>query len=120
MDRQRASDRGAARLRIEIELASGRDERQEVLSRTAHPAREQQDRPSERQQVYEEPGGDLASPVRREDQHRAEDNRGYRRIRWSELMTRDGAAPVPTEAAGQQNSLEPGKPAPLVPAITRY
>ncbi|CUX54297.1 putative conjugal transfer protein traA [Agrobacterium deltaense Zutra 3/1] len=121
-------------VRSEIELASARDERQEVSSRAAHPVREQQGRPSERQQVYEEPAGDLADPVRREDPRnpfarniddgrrddRTEDNKGYRRIRWSDLMSQDGAVPAPTEAAGQQNSLEPGKPAPLVPAITRY
>lgn len=107
-------------LRSEIELASGRDERQEVLSRAAQPAREQQGRASERQRVYEEPGGDLAGPVRREDQHRTEDNKGYRRIRWSDLMSRDGAVPAPTEAVGQHSPLERAKPAPLVPAITRY
>ncbi|AYM12302.1 Ti-type conjugative transfer relaxase TraA [Agrobacterium tumefaciens] len=106
-------------VRSEIELASGRDERQEVLSRAAHPVREQQDRPSERQQVYEERAGDLAGPVHREDQHRAEDNKGYRRIRWSDVMSQDGAIPAP-EAAGQRSSLEPGKQAPLVPAITRH
>lgn len=121
-------------VRSEIELASARDERQEVSSRAAHPVREQQGRPSERQQVYEEPAGDLADPVRREDRRnqfvgnindgrrddRTEDNKGYRRIRWSDLMSQDGAVPAPTEAAGQQNSLETGKQAPLVPAITRY
>ncbi|MGV2112831.1 Ti-type conjugative transfer relaxase TraA [Agrobacterium salinitolerans] len=121
-------------LRSEIELASTQDERQEVLSRAAQPAREQQGRPSERQQVYEEPAGDLAGPVRRENPRnpfarkledgrqddRTEDNKGYRRIRWSDLMSQDGAVPALTEVAGQQNSLEPGKPAPLVPAITRY
>ncbi len=107
-------------VRSEIELASAKDERQEVLSHAAHLQREQQDRPSERQQVYEERAGDLSGPVHREDQHRAEDNKGYRRIRWSELMSQGGAVPAPTEATGQQNSLEPGKQAPLVPAITRY
>ncbi|MCP2156409.1 UNVERIFIED_ORG: Ti-type conjugative transfer relaxase TraA [Rhizobium sp. SLBN-170] len=107
-------------VRSEIELASAKDERQEVLSRAAHLQREQQDRPSERQQVYEERAGDLAGPVHREDQHRAEDNKGYRRIRWSELMSQDGAVPAPTEAIGQQLPTEPGKPAPLVPAITRH
>lgn len=121
-------------LRSEIELASARDERQEVVSRAAQPARAQQGRASERQRVYEEPAGDLAGPVRREDPRnpfardiddgrrddRTEENKGYRRIRWSDLMTQDGALPAPTEAAGQQNSLEPGKPTPLVPAITRY
>ncbi len=106
-------------VRSEIELASAKDERQEVLSRAVHLQREQQDRPSERQQVYEEPGGDLAGPVHREDQHRAEDNKGYRRIRWSDVMSQDGAIPAP-EAAGQRSSLEPGKQAPLVPAITRH
>jgi hypothetical protein len=107
-------------VRSEIELASAKDERQEVLSRAAHLQREQQDRPSERQQVYEERAGDLAGPVHREDQLRAEDNKGYRRIRWSELMSQDGAVPAPTEAIGQQLPTEPGKPAPLVPAITRH
>jgi len=107
-------------VRSEIELASAKDERQEVLSRAAHLQREQPDRPSERQQVYEERAGDLAGPVHREDQHRAEDNKGYRRIRWSELMSQDGAVPTPTEAIGQQLPLEPGKLAPLVPAITRH
>ncbi len=106
-------------VRSEIELASGRDERQEVLSRSAHLQREQQGRPSERQQVYEERAGDLAGPVHREDQHRAEDNKGYRRIRLSDVMSQDGAIPAP-EAAGQRSSLELGKQAPLVPAITRH
>ena len=55
---------------------------------------------------------------RRDD--RTEDNKGYRRIRWSDLMSQGGAVPGPTEALGQQSWLEPGKPAPLVPAITRY
>ncbi|MEA1843847.1 Ti-type conjugative transfer relaxase TraA [Agrobacterium tumefaciens] len=121
-------------VRSEIELASGRDERQEVLSRAAHLQREQQDRPSERQQVYEEPGGDLAGPAYRENpsnefartigdgrrDDRIEDSKGYRRIRWSELMSQDGTVPAPTEAIGQQLPMEPGKPIPLVPAITRH
>ncbi|WP_421461532.1 BID domain-containing protein, partial [Agrobacterium tumefaciens] len=107
-------------VRSEIELASAKDERQEVLSRAAHLQREQQDRPSERQQVYEERAGDLAGPVHREDQHRAEDNKGYRRIRWSEVMSQDGAIPAPTETVVQQSLIETGKSAPLVPAITRY
>ena len=107
-------------VRGEIELASAKDERQEVLSRAAHLPREQQDRPSERQQVYEERAGDLAGPVHREDQHRAEDNKGYRRIRWSDLMSQDGAVPAPTETVVQQSLIETGKPAPLVSAITRH
>jgi len=121
-------------VRSEIELASARDERQELLSRGGHPQREQQDRPSEPRQVYEERAGDLAGPVRREDRRnqfarkiddgrrddRIEDNKGYRRIRWSDLMSQDGAVPAPTEAVGQHSPLEPGKPGPLVPAITRH
>ncbi|WP_035252340.1 BID domain-containing protein, partial [Agrobacterium tumefaciens] len=121
-------------VRSEIELASGRDERQEVLSRAAHLQREQQDRPSERQQVYEERAGDLAGPVHREDprnqfartiddgrrDERTEDNKGYRRIRWSDLMSQNGGAPAPTETVDQQSLLETGKPTPLVPAITRH
>lgn len=121
-------------VRSEIELASARDERQEVSSRAVHLQREQQGRPSERQQVYEEPGGDLAGPVRRKNRRnefarkiddgkqddRTEDNNGYRRIRWSDLMSQDGGVPASTEALSQQSSLEPGKPSPLVPAITRY
>ncbi|MDR6192175.1 Ti-type conjugative transfer relaxase TraA [Agrobacterium pusense] len=121
-------------VRSEIELASPRDERQEVLSRSAHLQREQQGRPSERQQVYEERAGDLAGPVHREDRRnqfartiddgrrddRRDENKGYRRIRWSELMSQDGAVPAPTEAVGQQLPVETGNLAPLVPAITRY
>ncbi len=107
-------------VRSEIELASAKDERQEVLSRAAHLQREQQDRPSERQQVYEERAGDLAGPVHREDQHRAEDNKGYCRIRWSELMSQDSAIPAPKEDVSQHLPLETGKPTPLVPAITRH
>ncbi|TRA87554.1 Ti-type conjugative transfer relaxase TraA [Rhizobium rhizogenes] len=121
-------------VRSEIELASAKDERQEVLSRAAHLQREQQDRPSERQQVYEERAGDRAGPVHREDPRnqfarklddgrrddRIEDSKGYRRIRWSEVMSQDGAVPAPTETVGQQLPLETGKPAPLVPAITRH
>jgi len=132
-----ASDKGIADqlgLRSENELASTRDERQEVLSRAAHLQREQQGRPSVRQRVYEEPAGDLAGPFRRGDPRspfaqnidegqqddRAEDNKGYRRIRWSDLMSQGLAVPAPTEAVGQHSPLEAGKPAPLVPAITRY
>ena len=132
-----ASDQGIAEqlgVRSEIELASAHNERQEVLLHSAHPVREQQDRPSERQHVYEERAGDLAGPVRRENRRnqfvgnidegrqddRTEDNKGYRRIRWSDLMSQDGAVPAPTEAAGQRSALETGKPTPLVPAITRY
>ena len=132
-----ARDRGIGKelgVRSEIKFASARDERQEVLSRAAHPVWEQQDPPSERQQVYEERAGDLAGPGRREDSRhvfagniddgqrddRTEDNKGYRRIRWSDLMSQDGAVPAPTETVGQQSWLKPGKPAPLVPAITRY
>lgn len=121
-------------VKSEIEVASAQDERQEFLSRAAHPVREQQGRPSERQRVYEEPAGDLAGPVRRENRRnqfagniddgrrgdKTEDNKGYRRIRWSDLMSQDGAAPAPTEAVGQHSPLQPGKPGPLVPAITRY
>ncbi len=107
-------------VRSEIELASAKDERQEVLSRSADLQREQQDRPSERQQVYEERAGDLAGPVHREDQLRAEDNKGHRRIRWSELMSQDDTVPAPTGAVSQQSPLKPGKPIPLVPAITRH
>ncbi len=121
-------------VRSEIELASARDERQEVSSRAAHLQRQQQGRPSERQRVYEEPAGDLARPVRSENPRnpfaqniddgrrddRTEDNKGYRLIRWSDLTSRDGAVPAPTETVGQRSLLEPGKPAPLVPAITRY
>ncbi len=121
-------------VRSEIELASAKDERQEVLSRAAHLQREQQDRRSERQQVYEERAGDLAGPVHREDPRnqfartiddgrrddRKDDNKGYRRIRWSEVMSQDGTVPAPTEAIGQQLPMEPGKLAPLVPAITRH
>ncbi|WP_142627758.1 Ti-type conjugative transfer relaxase TraA [Rhizobium sp. P007] len=132
-----ASDQGIGQefgVRSEIELASGQNARQDVLSRAAHLQREQQGRPSERQQVYEEPAGDLAAPVRREDprnpfarniddgrrDERTDENKGYRRIRWSDLMSRDGAVPAPTEAVGQHSPLERAKPAPLVPAITRY
>lgn len=121
-------------VRSEIELASAKDERQEVLSRAAHLQREQQGRPSERQQVYEERAGDLAGPVHREGprnqfartiddgrrDNRIEDSKGYRRIRWSEVMSQDGTVPAPTETVGQQSWLEPGKQAPLVPAITRH
>jgi len=49
-----ASDQGIGQefgVRSEIKLASGRDARQEVLSRAAQPVREQQGRPSERQQL---------------------------------------------------------------------
>ncbi|WP_323455146.1 BID domain-containing protein, partial [Rhizobium sp. Root491] len=132
-----ASDRWMGQefaVRSEIELASARNDRQDVLSRAAHLQREQQDRPSERQQVYEERAGDLAGPVRSEDPRnpfartidgdrrddRTEDYKGYRRIRWSDLMSQNGAVPAPTEAVGQQLPLETGNLAPLVPAITRH
>lgn len=121
-------------VKSEIELASARDWRQQVLSRAAHPVREQQGRPSERQQVDEERAGDLAGPAHRENPRnpfardiddgqrddRTDDNKGYRRIRWSDLMSKESILPAPTEAVGQRSALETGKLTPLVPAITRY
>lgn len=126
-------------VRSEIELAPAAKLAQEGPSRAAHPVREQQDRPSERQQVYEERAGDLAGSVRREDPRkdlapeirgniggdRQQDGRegereGYRPIRWSEVMSPAGAGEGRTEAAGQASQREGGKPAPLVPAITRH
>ena len=105
----------------------------------AHPAWEKQGRPSERQQVYEERAGDLAGPVRREDPRkdhapdirgdiggdRQQDGRegeweGYRRVRWSEVMSPVGAGEGRIEATGHALQHEGGKPAPLVPAITRH
>lgn len=136
-DQCTAGDQGIAEqlgLKSEIELASDRNERQEVVSRAAHLQREQQGRPSERQRVYEEPAGDLADPAHRENPRnpfardiddgqrddRAEDNKGYRRIRWSDLMSKESTLSAPTEAVGQQLALETGKLTPLVPAIARY
>ncbi|UXT00617.1 Ti-type conjugative transfer relaxase TraA [Agrobacterium tumefaciens] len=126
-------------VKSEIELAPAPKQRQEVLSRAADPVREQQDRPSDRQQVYEERAGDLAGPIRREDPRkdleqdirrdiggdRPPDSRegereGYRRVRWSEVMSPAGAGEGRTEAVGQALQHEGGKPAPLVPAITRH
>ncbi|MFF2323660.1 Ti-type conjugative transfer relaxase TraA [Agrobacterium sp. NPDC058088] len=132
-----ASDQGIGQefgVRSEIELASRQNARQEVLSRAAQLQWEQQDRPSERQQVDEERAGDLAGPAYRENPRnefarvgddgrrddRTEDNKGYRRIRWSDLMSKDSTLPAPAETVDQQSSLETGKPTPLVPAITRY
>ena len=122
-------------VRSEIELAPAPKLAQDMSSRTAHPVREQQDRPSERQQVYEERAGDLAGPVRREDPRkdlapniggdRQQDGRegereGYRRVRWSEVMSPAGASEGRTESGGQALQPERAKPAPLVPAITRH
>ena len=126
-------------VRSEIELAPAPKQAQDMSSHAAHPVREQQDRPSERQQVYEERAGDLAGPVRREDTRkdlapdirrdiggdRQQDGRegeweGYRRVRRSEVMSPAGAGEGRTEAAGQALQHEGAKPAPLVPAITRH
>ncbi len=132
-----ASDRWIGQefgVRSEIKLASGHNTRQDVLSRATHLKREKQGRSSERQQVDEERAGDLAGPAYRENPRnqfarniddgqrddRAEENNGYRRIRWSDLMSQDGAAPARKEAASRQSSLETAKPTPLVPAITRH
>ena len=136
-DRWIVNDQGIGQelgVKSKIELASAQDDRQEVLSRAANLQREQQGRPSERQQVDEERAGDLAGPVHREGPRnqfartiddgrrddRIEDSKGYRRIRWSEVMSQDGAVPAPAETVVQQSLMEPGKPAPLVPAITRH
>lgn len=114
-------------VKSEIELAPAPKQRQEVLSRAAHPVREQQDRPSERQQVYEERAGDLAGPVRREDPRkdlasniggdhqqdgREGEKEGYRRVRWSEVVSPAGA--------GEGRAGATDKASPLVPAITRH
>jgi Ti-type conjugative transfer relaxase TraA len=122
-------------VKSEIELAPASKQAQDVSSRAADPVRESQDPPSERQQVYEERAGDLAGPVRREDprkdlasdiggarqQDRWEAERdGYRRVRWSEVMSPAGAGEGRAEGTGQALQHEGGKPAPLVPAITRY
>ncbi|WP_421369149.1 BID domain-containing protein, partial [Agrobacterium tumefaciens] len=136
-DRWIVNDQGIGQefgVKSEIELASAKDERLSVLSRAAHLQREQQDRPSERQQVYEERAGDLAGPVRSKDPRnpfardiddgrrdgRAEETNGYRRIRWSDLMSQGGAVPAPAETVVQQSLIETGKQAPLVPAISGY
>ncbi|MGV1908651.1 Ti-type conjugative transfer relaxase TraA [Agrobacterium cavarae] len=121
-------------VRSEIELAPAPKERQEVLSRAAHPERERQDRPSQHQHVYEERAGDVAGPVRREDPRkdlasnigvdqqdgREGEREGYRRVLWSEVMSPAGTGEGRTEASGQALQPEGGKPAPLVPAITRH
>jgi len=121
-------------VRSEIELAPAPKERQEFSSRAAHPEREQQGRPSERQHVYEERAGDLAGPVRREDPRkdlapniggdrqdgREGEREGSRRVRWSEVMSPAGTGEGRIEAAGQALQPEGVKPAPLVPAITRH
>ncbi|CUW97545.1 Conjugal transfer protein traA [Agrobacterium fabacearum S56] len=68
-----------------------------------------------------DPLHDLAPKIddgRRDD--RGEDNKGYRRIRWSEVMSQDGTVPAPKETVVQQSLMETGKLAPLVPAITRH
>ncbi|RVM17907.1 Ti-type conjugative transfer relaxase TraA [Sinorhizobium meliloti] len=50
-------------VRSKIELDPAQKQPQEMPSHAAHPAWEQQGRPVERQQVYEERAGDLAGPV---------------------------------------------------------
>ncbi|SCX35204.1 Ti-type conjugative transfer relaxase TraA [Agrobacterium rosae] len=84
-------------VKSEIDLAPAKKQRQEIVSRAAQPVREQQDRPLDRQRVYEERASDLAGPVRREDT--AQD-----------LMQEIGG--------DQQRQWPAEKPAPLVPAIT--
>ncbi|MBD8688650.1 MULTISPECIES: Ti-type conjugative transfer relaxase TraA [unclassified Rhizobium] len=85
-------------VKSEIDLAPAQKQRQKILSRAAPPVREQQDRPFDRQRVYEERAGDLAGPVRREDTKQ-------------DLMQ---------EIGGDQRLRPAEKPAPLVPAITRH
>jgi len=50
-------------VKSEIELAPAQKLSQDITSRLGHPGQEQQDRPSERQHVYEERADDLAGPV---------------------------------------------------------
>jgi len=126
-------------IRSEIELAPAPNLAQEFSSRAAHSEREQQGRPSERQQVYEERAGDLAGPVRREDSRKdlarntdgdrqggqEGEREGSRRVRWSEVMSPAGAGDGRAAASdrdGERSALQPeaDKPAPLVPAITRH
>lgn len=122
-------------VRSEIELAPTPKERQDVFSPSAHPEREQQDRPLERQHVYEERAGDPAGPVRRENltsnnsgdrqDGREGERESSRRLRWSKVMwpagTGDGGVAA-SDRDGEHNALQPdaGRPAPLVPAITRH
>ncbi|MGJ7043202.1 Ti-type conjugative transfer relaxase TraA [Shinella sp. BE166] len=120
-------------VRSEIELAPAPKERQDVFSPSAHPEREQQDRPLERQHVYEERAGDPAGPVRREDltsnnsgdRQDGREGESSRRLRWSKVMspagTGDGGVAA-SDRDGEHNALQPeaGRPAPLVPAITRH
>ncbi|EJC77937.1 Ti-type conjugative transfer relaxase TraA [Rhizobium leguminosarum bv. trifolii WSM2012] len=137
-----AARRGIAEqfgVRSEIELAPAPKLVQEVSSRAPHPVREQQDRPSDRQQVHEERAGDLAGPVRHEDPGenltpnidgdrqggREGEREGSRRVRRSELTSPAGASGGRAAASDQSekhDALQPeiDKPAPLVPAITRY
>ncbi len=126
-------------VKSEIELAPAQKERQELSFPSAHPEREQQDRPSERKHVYEERAGDLAGPVRLEDPRenltsnidgdwqdsREGEREGSRRVRWSEVMlpasAGDGRA-VASDQGEKRNASQPEvlRPAPLAPAITRH
>ncbi|WFU07508.1 Ti-type conjugative transfer relaxase TraA (plasmid) [Rhizobium sp. CB3171] len=90
-------------VKSDIELASAPKLAQDVSPRAAHPERERQDRSFDRQQAYEERADDLAGPVRQED-------------------LAPGRQQNDRVATGERNALqsETAKPAPLVPAITRY
>lgn len=138
--REFAERRGIAEqlgVRSEIEFAPAPKERHEFSSLAAHPEREQQGRPSERQQVYEERAGDLAGPVRREDPRkdlasnidgdrqngREGEREGSRRVRWSEVMSPAGDGRAAASGRDvERSALQPDadKPAALVPAITRH
>ncbi|CAI2936813.1 Ti-type conjugative transfer relaxase TraA [Aminobacter niigataensis] len=70
---------------------------------------------------------DLAQDLAGDRQHPAEgregEKEGYRRISWSEVMGPAGAGAGDPQQGREAQGLEPaeaGKPAPLVPAITRH
>ena len=75
------------------------------------------------QDLRADPREDLAGDRQQQAEGREGETGGYRRISWSEVMGPTGAGAGGPQEGRETQGLEPaeaGKPAPLVPAITRH
>jgi hypothetical protein len=75
------------------------------------------------QDLRADPRADLAGDRQHQAEGRQGEKEGYRRISWSEVMGPAGAGAGGPQQGREAQGLEPaeaGRPAPLVPAITRH
>ncbi len=105
-------------VRSEIEIPAGWESIEDRAPRSA-----QKVRADLAQDLRVDPRKDLAGDRQHQTEGREGEKEGYRRISWSEVMGPAGAGAGGPQQGREAQGLEPaeaGRPAPLVPAITRH